>query len=227
MFLAGSWIQWFSQRPSNDVHDKDGVIYEEAWSAEKDVDERFGTLLSEPDVVIFGRDAHRNVFTLHNFKAFGGNLIRPMRKVCALMGGGSNAPVVQVSINSLLVDCRFQTPPVEALMECNTAFDVRNLDLPEEEELGDFHGSATFLGPPWLVQVIMGADTAEPSELIPIVIDAATKFDAAHANDKEFTTSALSTAEQCVMWLWGVHAGKVPISRASIDVTNVEFAEFK
>ena len=226
MQLAGSWIQWFSQRTSNDIHDRDGVIYTEAWSAERDNDERFGTLISEQDVVIFARDAHRNVFTLHNFKAFGGTLIRPTQKVCALMGGGSNAPVVQVSVNSLLVDCRFQTPPVEDLMDCTSAFDVENLDT-EVENRGVFNGSATFLGPPWLVQVIMGADTAEPTELIPLVIAAAKDFDADHANDINFTTKALSTAENFVLWLWGVHVGKVPISRASIDVTNVEFAEFK
>lgn len=224
---AGSWIQWFFQRPSNDIHDKDGVIYQEAWSSEREKDDRFDMLLSEQDVVLFARDAHRNVITLHNFKAFGGTLIRPSRKVCALMGGGCNAPVVQVHVSSLLVDCRFQTPPVDALMDCTSAFDVKNFDMSDEENCGEFCGSASFLGPPWLVQVIMGADTGEPSELIPIVIAAATQFDDEHKDDKEFTTSAVSIAESFVMWLWGVHTGKVPATRSSIDVTNVEFENYK
>ena len=64
-------------------------------------------------------------------------------------------------------------PTVQQLAECKTAQDVADIPAPNANGLVGFEGSTIFIPGPVLRDAILNANTTTPSELIPIVSEAA------------------------------------------------------
>jgi hypothetical protein len=102
------------------------------------------SLVKEIDTVILAADAYKNIMILHNPKNFGGTRSKPTNKV-ACIGLGNQASYVNVNLKSALADCRIIVPSITELSDCETAQDVANIPVPDENGLVGFEGSSIFI----------------------------------------------------------------------------------
>jgi hypothetical protein len=92
-----------------------------------------------------------------------------------LLGTGTNATALIVDKQSLLIRNNLITPMIDKLEECFDEDGVNIVQMPNKPGEVTYPGSASFLAAPWLVNIIMGADTRYPAKLIPMVNSAAIK----------------------------------------------------
>jgi hypothetical protein len=62
-----------------------------------------------------------------------------------MIGLGNQASYVNVDLKSALADCRIVVPSVTELSDCETAQDVANIPVPDENSLVGFEGSSIFI----------------------------------------------------------------------------------
>ncbi len=148
-------------------------------------------------------DQDKKIHALHSFKVSGGTLLCPTTKLMCLLGLGSSATAFLVDKQSLLHPCNLVTPTINDLQECSEEDEVNAINAPHDNGAVTYPGSASFFAAPWLVNTIMDTGTSNYSKLIPAVNAAATKFNAKHKNDAEYTTSASNHAGGFILWAWG------------------------
>ncbi len=62
------------------------MVYTEAWSPDKNNNERFQNLISDPDNVLLVTDSDNMIHTLHSFKVVRGTFLCPTSKLMCLLG---------------------------------------------------------------------------------------------------------------------------------------------
>ena len=93
---------------------------------------------------------------------------------------GEITTVFEVKPLTLMVECNLVTPTIDALRECRTATEVAEVEVPDENGLVTYPGSASFLPAPWLADAVIAANSSDPFLLITVVNAAATVFDLEH-----------------------------------------------
>ena len=227
MPAAASWNLWFSSLPDYSTGNKDSSIYAEAWSQDSDESEKLQTLTGDPGAVILVSDANNKIIALHSFKNFGGTRIRPANNFACLIGGGASAPIVSINEQSITANCSIATPTIAAITNCTSALAIRNLPHPGDLAAVTFAGCSSFYGQPWLIEVILSANTSDPFDLIRLAILAATAFDTEHQDDNSYVTTATTHVGDFIIWAWGVGAGRVTPAIYTIDFNNATFEEYR
>ena len=80
--------------------------------------------------------------------------------------------------SSMVSDCVFDAPGLEAYIRCQTAEEIGELN---PDGGGAFGGSPAFIMDPFLLTAVLHAETNEPLELTQAVIHAAEEFDRENA----------------------------------------------
>ncbi len=118
------------------------------------------SVVEEIDTVILAADAYKSIMILHNPKNFGGTRSRPANKVACMIGLGNQASYVNVDLKLALADCRIVVPSVTELSDCETAQDVADILVPDENGLVGFEGSSiSFLSPSFETQSSLQTQT--------------------------------------------------------------------
>jgi hypothetical protein len=86
-----TWKAFYAARIDNELGNKNTLVYTEAWSPDKNDNERFQNLISDPDNVLLATDSDNMIHTLHSFKVVGGTFLCPTSKLMCLLGSGSYA----------------------------------------------------------------------------------------------------------------------------------------
>jgi hypothetical protein len=81
-----NWKAFYTARIGNELGNKNTSDYTEAWSPDKNDNERFQNLISDPDNVLLATDSNNMIYTLHSFKVIGGTFLRPTSKLMCLLG---------------------------------------------------------------------------------------------------------------------------------------------
>ena len=166
------------------------------------------------------------IMILHSPNNCGGTRLRPDDKVVFMLGIGAHATYVHIDLRTALRDCQIIVPAVTNLSDCKTANDIANIPAPEEYGPVSFEGSVIFMPTPVLWNEILASGTKKPSELIPIVTDAAINIDSDNEEDATTTSLALTHVDDLNAWLYGVKMGLINKTRCQINpedmkVTNV------
>ena len=112
--LQTDWKTYLAARKDKTAGNKDTSVFTEAWSPEKSIDQRFQTLTTDPDLVLFATDSNKKLPTLHSFKNAGGTLLRPEKKLMCLLGTGTLATPLEVNPLTLMEDCNLVTPTINS-----------------------------------------------------------------------------------------------------------------
>jgi hypothetical protein len=196
------WKSFFAARTDNKTGNKNTSVFTEAWLPDKNDEERFQTLTSDPNMVIFAAGKNKKLLTFHSFKNTGGTLLCPDNKLMCLLGTGASATAIEVNFKELVANCNLVTPTIEELSKCKTASKVSELKAPNKTGLVTYPGSASFLAAPWLVNTVMAANSSDSFHLIAIVNAAAKTFNEEHDADAEYITKVADNAEDFILWAW-------------------------
>jgi hypothetical protein len=110
--LQIDWKTYLAARKDKSAGNKDTSVFTKAWSPKKSIDQRFQTLTTDPDLILFATDSNKKVLVLHSFKNAGGTLLRPEKKTMCLLGTGSLATALEVNHLTLMADCNLVTPTI-------------------------------------------------------------------------------------------------------------------
>jgi len=146
--LQTDWKTYHAARKDKTAGNNDTSVFTEAWSPKKSIDQRFQTLTTDPDLVLFATDSNKKLLTLHSFKNAGGTLLRPKKKLMCLLGTGALATALEVNPLTLMAECNLVTPTIDVLRECTTAIKVAKVEAPNENGLVTYPGSANFPSSP-------------------------------------------------------------------------------
>jgi hypothetical protein len=169
MLKQNNWISWFINHPTNEDGNRNLNSFSDILGAGTSDKEKLRSLVEEIDTVILAADAYKNIMILHNPKNFGGTRSRPTNKVACLIGLGNQASYVNVDLKSALADCQIIVPSITELSDCETAQDIANIPVPDENGLVGFEGSSIFIPCPVIQNAILTSDTNDPFKLIPLV----------------------------------------------------------
>jgi hypothetical protein len=117
-----TWKAFYAPRIDNELGNNT-LVYTEVWSLDKNDNERFQNLISDPDNILLATDSDNMIHTLHSFKIVGGTLLRPTSKLMCLLGSGSYATALLVDKPSILNPCNLATPTID---------EVRTVPAPAE-----------------------------------------------------------------------------------------------
>ena len=87
---------------------------------------------------------------------------------------GSNPIGVSLAIDSFCKKVKLSTPGLEKYNECSSEEELAALKGANKEKI---NGSNIFILAPFMIKYLINAKTSNPLKLVPIVIDAAKKFD--------------------------------------------------
>ena len=63
-----TWKAFYAAQIDNELSNKNTSVYTEAWSPDKNDNERFQNLISDPDNVLLATDLDNMIHTLHSFQ---------------------------------------------------------------------------------------------------------------------------------------------------------------
>ena len=161
--LSNSWKQHFLFLPLNDEGNKNLKGFEEALSSEKPTLYKIAALTKDPDTIIMASDGRNGICIFHSTRDFGGSLVRPLHKLAARFGLGTNAVPLILNEDSLTQTCELATPQTDRIMNCTTKDELENLLTPRGNSSNiTFEGSAT-----------LNVDSIDPFDFILAAISAA------------------------------------------------------
>jgi hypothetical protein len=156
--LSTNWKTFIAARADNTAGNKNTSVFAEAWSAEKSFEQRFQTLTSDPNMVLFATNSSKKLLVLHSFKNVGGTLIHPETKLMCLSGTGALATAFEVNPTTLMAQCNLVTPTIDKFRECRITIKVTKVDAPDKNGLITYPGSVSFFPAPWLVDTVIAAN---------------------------------------------------------------------
>jgi len=95
-------------------------------------------------------------------------------------------------------------------------------EVPDENGLVTYPGSASFLPAPWLADTVIAANS-----MITVVNAGATVFDLEHEEDENYITSVADHAGDFILWAWGIGADRVSAISIIFDPTDTDLNFFK
>ena len=131
-----------------------------------------------------------------------GTRARSNNKIVGIIGMEHQGICVELVETSMISDCAFDAPSLEAYKKCQTPKELGEL---EPDGRGVFGGSPVFIMAPFLRAAVLHAGKNEPLELIPAVIHAAEEFNRERTRTKlslvwmEKARSNLSTASRTLV----------------------------
>ena len=144
---------------------------------------------------------------LHSFKNLGGTNLSPADKFVCLMGVNQTAPAIIVNESAISDNCEFVSPTDEDILNCSDLEELLALQAPITKDTDD---TMIFLPTPWLLNVIMEAQTDNPFKLILAAKEGATRFNQSQLEtDPTYVPSTAVMLHHFVKWAWGVKRNKV------------------
>ena len=201
-----SWKNYLTELPSNDDGNKNIISFSEAMSKDLSSEEKVKNLTEDKDEIVACVDGEGKIQLIHSISNLGGTRSRSNNKLVGIMGMEHQGICVEFIETSMVSDCTFDAPSLEAYKNCTTSEELGAL-IPDGG--GAFGGSPVFVMAPFLRAAVLHAGTSEPLELIPAVIHAAEEFDRENAVQDEDYESAVEHAEVFSDWLWGVSKKEV------------------
>lgn len=227
--LATNWADYFTSRMDNEKGNQNTTIYSSAWAPSISSATKLSLLTNDPDTIIFGADAEGTIIPLHSFANIGGSLLRPDDKFVCLIGSGQGGIAVIVAANSATADCTFISPPHDIIITKKTTSELNAIPDPGSDTTNggtEYHGCATFLPAPWLVESILHSKSNDPWELILTATASATAFDNEHEEDPIYLSTASSHLQEFAQWAWGVKMRKVPRIDYHLDLADPSLETF-
>ena len=126
-----------------------------------------------------------------------------------------------------MVECNLIIPTTNALHEYMTATEVAEVEVPDENGLITYPGSASLLPAPLLADAVISANSSNPFLLITVVNAAASVFDLEHEEDENYITSAADHADDFILRARGIRADQVSAISIMFDPTNTNLKHFK
>jgi hypothetical protein len=209
MLTQNNWVNLFINHPTNEDGNRNLNSISNILGAGTSDKEKLRSLVEEIHTVILAADAYKNIMILHNPKNFGGTRSRPANKVACMISLGNQASYVNVNLKSALANCRIIVPSITELSDCETAQDIADIPVPDENGLIGFEGSSIFIPCPIIQNAILTSDTNNPFKLIPLVMATARLFDSEHKDDETMTNKAITHADNLNAWLYGIKVGLI------------------
>ena len=163
--MSKNFKEYFENHPSNEEGDKNMDSFTKA---------KTNIATNNADSVVVGADAENNAVIIHSLSNLGGNLLRPDDNIVGAVGMGNNPIGVSISTNSFCRHVKQNAPDLEKYKGCKSEEELASL---KGTKAGKNDGSHIFILAPFMIKALINAKTNDPLKLIPIAIDAATKFE--------------------------------------------------
>ncbi len=183
-------------------------------------------MVEEVDTVIIAAIANKNIMIMHSPKNFGGTRTRPDNKAICMFGIGSLAVSILIDLNSALAKCNIIVSVVQELSGYKTVLAVANIPAPGDIGLIRFKGSAIFIPGPVLRNTVLMSNTADPFELIPLIMSMARTFDLENVSTGDMRGNVVTHADDFNAWLYGVCLGTIRETRYFIVPNDREIILF-
>ncbi len=144
-----------------------------------------------------------------------------------LLGSGSSATAFIVDKQSLLNPCNLITFTIDKLQGCSNEDEVNAINTPDDDGAVTYPGSASFFPVPWLSYMVLSLGTSDHAKLIPAMNAAAIEFDAEHAGNASYITTAADHAADFILWAWGAGKGQATATRLTFDPNDDTLEQFK
>ena len=165
---SNTWKQFFLSHPENEQGNSNMGAFSIALKAGNSKIEKLSALTEEGTVFV-AADSDKQIVLFHHPKNLGGTRSRTTDKIVCLVGFGSETTCVQINEKIALLDCNTVTPTLDELSACETKEDVKALEIPDQNGMVTFPGSAVFIPCPWLRNFLISSECVDPFELIPAV----------------------------------------------------------
>ena len=168
-------------------------------------------------------DGKGNIQLVHSISNLGRTRARLKKKILGIVRMNNQGICVELVEISMVSDCVFEAPSLEAYRRCQTAEELGEL---KPDGGGAFGGSPAFIMDPFLRYAVLHAGTNEPLELIPAVIHTAEEFDRENAILDEDYESAVDHAEVFSDLLWGVFKKEVGYTKFLLQMGDAEVSGY-
>ena len=241
MNLSPTWAAYFSNLIGADQGNLTMHLYSEASSGKTEASLRLNRLVESLDNAFFVADSERTITLLHSPKLLGGTLLRPEKKLMALVGLGATAMAVVLPVENWITRHHtFRTANVERMCECNSADELRELTTEGNTRHVKYHHAGSFFFPaPWLLQKLTqaveeeGGTNCDPHDLIYAALVAAAEYEAAHQvddddddgddDDDDYEAgTAKAHAIEFAKWCWGVSKDNVKATYFQLKPADTE-----
>ena len=202
--MSKNFKDYFENHPSNEDGNKNMNSLSEPLSEDKSQKKKTSTATNNADSVVVGSDAENSVVIIHSLPNLGGNLLRPDDNIVGAVEMGNNPIGVSTSTNSFCKQVKQNAPDLEKYKECKSEEELAAL---KGTKAGKIDGSTIFILAPFMIKALINAKTNDPLKLIPIAIDAATKFEDGNNGENKLL---LEHAEALANLLWLMNKDKVP-----------------
>ena len=156
----------------NTAGNKNTSVFTEAWSPVKIQDQQFQMLTVDcgPRHGPFCRRPQQKVSRPLLFQEHRRHFASSREEVnVPFRPTGAIATVFEVKPLTLMVECNLVTPTIDAPCECTTSTEVAEGEVPDENSLVTYPGSASFLLAPWLADAMIAVNSSDPFPLIMVI----------------------------------------------------------
>jgi hypothetical protein len=112
------------------------------------------------------------------------------------------------------------TPPYASIIACLNKAEIKALAHPAVNAALTYHGIASFLPAPWLLEAVSNTNINDPALIILAASKFTAEFDNKHENDNEYVTSTEDQLKEFFKWAQGVQAGRIPRLNYSVEPEN-------
>jgi hypothetical protein len=229
---AATFNQWYL----NHVHltefgNKNLQAYIDASNPSSETEiERQSIMYGESEGIVMIPAERNTVEFIHSIRQFGGNLACPTKTVACLLGSSNTACPFSINEESLMAKNKICTPSAAQLLACDSVDALKDLGAParltrdNEGEHGFVCSSNAFMAP-WQTKSILEANSKEPYQLIPALIQATKEFNSNNAEEVGFQ-SAVAHSGFLLRWLWATIQGLISKVNLFFGLDNSELREF-
>ena len=116
-----SWKNYLTELPSNDDGNKNIISFSEAMSKDLSSEEKVKNLTEDKDKIVACVDGEGKIQLVHSISNLGGTRSRTNNKIVGIMGIEHQGICVELIETSMISDCTFDAPSLEAYKNCKTS----------------------------------------------------------------------------------------------------------
>jgi hypothetical protein len=143
-------------------------------------------LTNDTSTAVLAVDACNKIIIVHSFKNLGGTILKPINRFAGFIGNGRVALAIIINNSSLLAHVNIAMPQYASIIACIDKVEIEGLAHPATNAAPTFHGIASFLPAPWLLEAVSYSNTNNPALIILAASKIAAEFDNEHKNDDEY-----------------------------------------
>jgi hypothetical protein len=207
---ANSWRDYFISCIGNEEENKNAAVYLAAWAQGTANNAKLTLLNNDASMTIFAVNANNKIVVVHSFRNIGGSILQPANSYGALIGNGCIALAIIVDKASLLSHVNVATPTYKTIIACLDKAKIKALPCPTQSAACNFHSCTSFLSAPWLLEVVLDANTSDPALFILAASKATAEFDHNFNHDPDYVTGAEDQLKEFALWEWCALGGKIP-----------------